>query len=307
MANASAFGFSGFDVGGSAMELGASYLSSKNQYKNDMNAWKTQMEYNSPENQMSRLKKAGLNPNLVYGSGSVVNNSGPIPSMQTPRISEGSFNSMAPNLGEFQNVKLAGLDIENKKFNNEYLNELKKNMIQTRIDKFSQEMAYNDLANPLRLRGIDLKNAQTDEATSGMYAKRLFDVHTFDDRAANVKTKLKDAEFSLNRKKRMLPGELDMQYLKNTGLKLSNIGRMSSNMKGMNELQYQQQFQEEKLRKLQLDNAVLEQVKLLKENMAKFSEETSKADLNLKHAKTASELRRNIFPMNRVNIGRPKK
>jgi len=32
--------------------------------------WKMQNEYNTPANQMKRLKDAGLNPNLIYGSGS---------------------------------------------------------------------------------------------------------------------------------------------------------------------------------------------------------------------------------------------
>lgn len=36
-------------------------------------AWKEQAHYNSPAEQMKRLKVAGLNPNLVYGNGSVQN------------------------------------------------------------------------------------------------------------------------------------------------------------------------------------------------------------------------------------------
>lgn len=36
-------------------------------------AWKKQAYYNSPAEQMKRLKLAGLNPNLVYGSGQVAN------------------------------------------------------------------------------------------------------------------------------------------------------------------------------------------------------------------------------------------
>jgi len=35
--------------------------------------WKMQNEYNSPLNQMKRLKEAGLNPNLMYGKGTVGN------------------------------------------------------------------------------------------------------------------------------------------------------------------------------------------------------------------------------------------
>ena len=36
------------------------------------NEWKRQAEYNSPVNQMARLKQAGLNPHLVYGNGASV-------------------------------------------------------------------------------------------------------------------------------------------------------------------------------------------------------------------------------------------
>lgn len=47
--------------------------------------WNMQNEYNSPHNQMARLREAGLNPNLMYGQG----NTGNAPSMpsqaETPR------------------------------------------------------------------------------------------------------------------------------------------------------------------------------------------------------------------------------
>ena len=35
--------------------------------------WNLQNEYNLPQNQMTRLKAAGLNPNLVYGNGGATN------------------------------------------------------------------------------------------------------------------------------------------------------------------------------------------------------------------------------------------
>jgi len=38
-------------------------------YKRNMNAWHLQNEYNAPSQQMARLKAAGLNPNMVYGTG----------------------------------------------------------------------------------------------------------------------------------------------------------------------------------------------------------------------------------------------
>lgn len=46
------------------------------QYQFDLNKrqWDLENEYNSPKAQMQRLKDAGLNPNLVYGNGSVSGN-----------------------------------------------------------------------------------------------------------------------------------------------------------------------------------------------------------------------------------------
>lgn len=37
--------------------------------EHDLNMWNLQNAYNTPEMQMQRLKEAGLNPNLMYGSG----------------------------------------------------------------------------------------------------------------------------------------------------------------------------------------------------------------------------------------------
>lgn len=44
------------------------------QRKDALADWQMQNEYNSPGQQMARLKSAGLNANLVYGSGTVANN-----------------------------------------------------------------------------------------------------------------------------------------------------------------------------------------------------------------------------------------
>jgi len=44
-------------------------------YGQDREMWAENNAYNSPEQQMERLKKAGLNPNMVYGSGTVAGNS----------------------------------------------------------------------------------------------------------------------------------------------------------------------------------------------------------------------------------------
>lgn len=43
-------------------------------YKKDLEQWYRENEYNAPDEQMRRLRNAGLNPNLVYGTGTVTGN-----------------------------------------------------------------------------------------------------------------------------------------------------------------------------------------------------------------------------------------
>jgi len=52
------------------------------QYKDTVDFWGMQNEYNSPAAQMRRFEEAGLNPNLVYGQG----NSGNASSLSTPDV-----------------------------------------------------------------------------------------------------------------------------------------------------------------------------------------------------------------------------
>lgn len=57
------------------------------QWDRNVEMWKMQNEYNLPSAQMQRLRDAGLNPNLVYGNGSVTGNTvGSAPSYEAPNI-----------------------------------------------------------------------------------------------------------------------------------------------------------------------------------------------------------------------------
>lgn len=58
--------------------------------------WAMQNEYNSPQSQMQRLRDAGLNPNMVYGSGSAVQQAGPIKGAEAPQWNP---KSVAPDIG----------------------------------------------------------------------------------------------------------------------------------------------------------------------------------------------------------------
>lgn len=81
------------------------------QYSKDLEMWNAQNEYNTPENQMLRLKEAGLNPNLIYGTGAkgaTGNATGQLPKYNAPTIKK-QFNPNinAPNvIGQYVNLLL---------------------------------------------------------------------------------------------------------------------------------------------------------------------------------------------------------
>lgn len=51
-------------------------------FQRNLQMWNLQNAYNSPTQQMARLRSAGLNPNLVYGSGVTGNSAGSTPQYQ---------------------------------------------------------------------------------------------------------------------------------------------------------------------------------------------------------------------------------
>lgn len=62
------------DIGSSLVSRYWATSDSDKQWNRDLAMWNMTNAYNSPTAQMQRLKEAGLNPNLVYGSGNVVGN-----------------------------------------------------------------------------------------------------------------------------------------------------------------------------------------------------------------------------------------
>lgn len=61
-------------VGKSIIERNWAKQDASTQWNRDLAMWNMTNAYNSPAEQMARLKAAGLNPNLVYGSGNVTGN-----------------------------------------------------------------------------------------------------------------------------------------------------------------------------------------------------------------------------------------
>lgn len=90
------------------------------QYSKDLEMWQKANEYGSPQAQMERLKGAGLNPNMVYGSGSAAGASpSQLPKYQAPNV-QYAYKSpvdLGSVIGLYQDVALKGAQIENVKAN----------------------------------------------------------------------------------------------------------------------------------------------------------------------------------------------
>ena len=62
-------------------------------YQRNLKMWNLQNAYNSPTQQMARLRTAGLNPNLVYGNGVTGNSAGSTPQYQPADIKRAELSS----------------------------------------------------------------------------------------------------------------------------------------------------------------------------------------------------------------------
>jgi hypothetical protein len=76
------------------------------QYRDNINFWNMQNEYNTPQAQMERLRSAGLNPNLIYGKGAGAANTAD--SIKTPDVKQAQFNK--PDMSYLQNMGKSMID-----------------------------------------------------------------------------------------------------------------------------------------------------------------------------------------------------
>lgn len=99
-------------------------LASQNAYNREM--WELDNEYNSPANQMARLREAGLNPHLVYGNGTVANTSrGPLRSDDYLKVPSptGDLGSLTANsIATYQDVRMREAQTDNIKAQTDNIN-----------------------------------------------------------------------------------------------------------------------------------------------------------------------------------------
>lgn len=96
------------------------------QKADNLSFWNTQNDYNSPQQQMQRLRESGLNANLVYGNGSAVNTAGDIKSPAAPSISprsEERGNIVNGAVNSYFDAQSRALQLDNMKAQNTVLAE----------------------------------------------------------------------------------------------------------------------------------------------------------------------------------------
>lgn len=149
----------GLGVADTAMNLGASALQNhfskkmfERQAKFEKEMFRLRNEYNSPKNQIKRLKEAGLNPNFMFGgveSGTASGGSAPSPtSPSVPNVSHlGQIGSdfISPQ-AQMQEATAQGIQIENQ---------YKAESIIKNLLKLDEEISGKKLSN----EGQEMKNA----------------------------------------------------------------------------------------------------------------------------------------------------
>lgn len=79
--------------------------------------WRKNNRYNAPSAQMERLREAGLNPNLMYGQGTVGNSSTQSPS----KAAKTQASNIAPDIGKGVQTMATALQTDNLRAQNDVL------------------------------------------------------------------------------------------------------------------------------------------------------------------------------------------
>lgn len=131
----------------------------ENQWNRDLAMWNMTNAYNSPTQQMQRLKEAGLNPNLVYGSGSVVGNT------------SGAVKAEQPRGTAKMNLLNSVLTAQQLKVNDENIKNIKAEQLVRRASAFSSLVnsliGLNDL-NVAKKLGMPVNGANGNYLLQGM-------------------------------------------------------------------------------------------------------------------------------------------
>lgn len=132
--------------------IAANQAEAEKAYQREIEMWNMMNAYNSPEQQMARYQAAGLNPNLIYGSGSSAGNASNIPKYNPPNINY-QYQAAQPGRG-IQAVLPAlmqvGTWMQQMKYSQKQIESMDtQNLLRTtQEEKLQQLIDYMEKANP---------------------------------------------------------------------------------------------------------------------------------------------------------------
>lgn len=203
-------------------------------YSKDLEMWNRQNDYNSPVNQMARLKAAGLNPNMIYGSGSG-GASGNAAAAQMPHYNAPTLNydykpaiDLPSMLGAYQNFRMQQVQIDNAKAQRRFIDAQTANALASNplIGLKGQKLSADVSKSQADTRVSELKGDQ-------MEMLRPYQAQIFQNLADSSGVKLKEEmqKFTLLSQQEQM-NSLEMEYKRAniTGAALQNEGRQADNL-----------------------------------------------------------------------------
>lgn len=189
--------------------------------KANIEFWQMQNEYNSPTAQMQRLQEAGLNPNLVYGTG--VNAAGNADKIAPAQAEKYSFENPLRNITNFADVKLRTAQTDNLRTQNTVLHQdaaLKasqaaKNAVETARGKLEFSKAHDLYDTSLQVQQQSLRSIQLDNF--GKELQNSFNDQSMVDRLMKVH---QDALMA----RTMLTGQERLNELRRLEINLNRLG-----------------------------------------------------------------------------------
>lgn len=188
-----------FGMGSQSSANKANMELAKYNWEQQKQMWHMNNEYNKPSAQMARYLEAGLNPNLIYGSGSAsAGNSTSTPTPQMPHVeplTDGSFlgSAAAQAVNTYNNQRIVNADVKQKesvaKYNLEAAQAKHEESILTTLKQIGERYQNdkNEFERPFLARMYEAKAKEFVERARGLEQNNeWFDV-TYNDRMTQLK------------------------------------------------------------------------------------------------------------------------
>lgn len=201
-------------------------------YQRNLQMWNLQNEYNSPAQQMARLRSAGLNPNLVYGNGVTGNSAGSTPQYQPADIKRAELSpyrgwnqGLSDAVSNFLAYRSNRAQVENMEAQNSLIRQQTATEA-TRQANIAASTARSefDLSQANRLKDVSVSmaeaqmtKAQHDASTAWSESKQSWIKYNVDKALQEVRVKVGKQEYEqLVQATRRLVQENDINAFRNT-------------------------------------------------------------------------------------------